>query len=141
MATESLELADKVETPKNTKLDEFNYLDYENYFPQEHEKFLTDMLSTRAYGWKSRARVLMDIGRVSHQLEGLHADLIARCNGSRKSYTRLIEPRDGLRAFLTSLDDEKLGRVCYEQSVDYNSFMKSNDRIGLVEAIIDEMLA
>jgi len=126
---------------QGSDVDDFNYEEYVKYFPVECTESLTRSFSNKLYGWKSRARLILKIAQWSEHVDDLKSRLVELCTGVRTRRPNVITPRDGLRAFINSLAEDKLQLLCNEKSVSYNSFMSTNDKVGLVEAIIDEMLA
>ena len=131
-------------TQDEDSLESFHWHNYAEYLPEDDALFdvMTNMFESKAYGWKSRARLLMKIQVQSDYLSRLKEELVTSVTKerkARKAYTRHIDPREGLRAYLESRSEEALQSLCVQHSVSYKSFMKDNDRTELIEALIDEM--
>lgn len=117
-------------------LQNFDYLEYTQHIPDKIHEALVDMLSNKKYGWKSRARTLLYIEKLTQDIQRVKDSLVEMTTGKRTRGPNKINPRDGLRAFFNSLSEEKLQRACSMYSVNYNSF--AGDKANLIEALCDE---
>lgn len=142
-----LDTSQNMEAPvlAETSLEDFHWTKYAEYLPEDDVAFdvVTAMFDNKSFGWKSRARLVMKIAVQHEFLQRLKEELmtsITKNRKARKAYTRHIDPRQGLRAFLESRDKETLQKLCDEWAVSYKSFMGTNDHTALIEALIDEMV-
>ena len=133
-------VVEKGDTQTDEDLHGFEWTDYTKYFPVQGKEFLTTLFSQQKYGWKSRARLLKRIDGAQIYVERLLEELASVATDERSPRTvKVINPREGLRAYLLSVSLETLQEMSFKYNVSYQSFMKDGDRTELVEALIDEM--
>ncbi|SRR6266704_2208913 len=128
---------------KVSELTGFDYTDYMDITPVEVRESLVDTFSKQVYGWKRKAKILIRLCNAHTHVQDIEQELLEACEGKRADRTPRSKEevaRTKIREFLTSMDADKLERLCVKHSVSYHSFMGSNDKVGLVEALIDEML-
>lgn len=145
MPEETAVLEPEVQKPESSELSTFDYTKYQRYVPAGTEQYFSDVFANRSFGWKRRAEAILRLAHATAEVEKLEAYLIELSQTVPRSHSprgKTIDPRDGLRAFIASLSDEKLLQLCTEKSVSYNSFMPAShpDKAGLIEALCDEML-
>lgn len=144
MSTESVVidetgLVNQDEDETSHDLDNFDYTKYTQYFPDEVKDALTASLQEQKRGWKFQARTLKRIEHWSKIIEGNKADLVEMLTG-RRTRNPFLDARSRLRTVISALDNDRLEQLAVKNDVSYSSFMNTNDKHGLVEAIVDEML-
>lgn len=130
---------------ESSELTSFDHTKYMRYVPAGTEQYYSDVFTNRSFGWKRRAQAVLKLAHHAAEVEKLEAYLVELSNTVPRSHSprgKSIDPRDGLRAFIASLSNEKLQQLCSEKSVSYTSFMPAShpDKSGLIEALCDEML-
>jgi len=130
--------AQVVASEEDTALDlvDFNYLEYTQFMPEDTVEKLTEVLSNKTYGWKTRARILVRIKDYTQTISELQEELSELTLGKR-TRTVKIDPRKGLVAFLNSQNEEYLQRACSKYNVNFASF--ADNREMLLEALADEI--
>ena len=125
---------------QNENVDGFDYQQYVSHFPTELHGHLTEVFSTHAYGWKSRARQVLKIVRGKQEVERLYGDLAAICAQGKIPVSKdpIDRARVSLRVFIASLTEDKVEELCKRVGVSFDSF--SNDPANRIEALIDEMV-
>jgi len=122
----------------------FSFDDYVGITPLEVRPTLYKVFSGQTYGWKRKAKLLMRLSNAHVHVQEIEQQLLDACEGrstTRTPRSKEEVARTKIREFLGSLDGSKLQSLCEKHSVSYLSFTSSNDKVGLVEALIDEMLA
>lgn len=142
MPEESVVLEDTVEETEDFNIEDFDWHNYAQYFPEAVREKLETVFETKRYGWKKTARLLRRIEKWDSYLKELYNELADRADSKlgKPRGPHVIHPRDGLRAGLMALREDALQKLCDEFTVSYNSFMATGDKAGLVEAIMDEMI-
>ncbi len=128
---------------KVSELVNFSFQDYVDITPVELQDGLSKVFAERIYGWKRKAKILMRLSNAHTHVQDIEQELLEACEGKSTNRTPRSKEevaRTKIREFLTSMDADKLERLCVKHSVSYSSFMGSNDKVGLVEALVDEML-
>jgi len=128
---------------KVSELVNFDYSEYMDITPVQVRESLTEVFSKQVYGWKRKAKIVMRLSNAHTHVQDIEQELLEACEGKSTNRTPRSKEevaRTKIREFLTSMDTDKLERLCVKHSVSYSSFMGSNDKVGLVEALVDEML-
>jgi hypothetical protein len=123
-------------------LEEFSFENYAELVPQELYDTLAHVFKTNTYGWKRKARILLRLKRAHQHVAAIEQELSDACGGRKATPVRakVDIAREGIRKFLQTLEDVSLQKLCVKHLVSYNSFMEKNDKTGLMEALVDEML-
>ena len=127
---------------KGHDLDGFIFTDYVEYFPEGTLPFLTKLFTEKNYGWMSRARAVLAIAEAVEHAQNLKDDLSEKCTGIRTRKVLSLDDRvrSDLRKWIEARNEDELRALASARNVSYTSFMASNDKVGLIEAIIDETL-
>ena len=108
--------------------------------PSELHADYTDVVSQAKFGSKSLRLHLYRAWVLSESQKEHVASVVASLTGERAPIDLEKSTRNKNRTFLTSLSNDVLERYCTKYNVSYQSFMNQNDRQGMIEAIVDEML-
>src|SRR5947207_7621447 len=125
---------------KEDVLKDFSYVDYKALVPEGIQESLEKVFTSQVYGWKRKARILLRLDNAHSHVKSIEQELLNACEG--RSTTRTPRSREdiarvSLRNFINSLEEDKLRQLCVRHSVSYDSFINSNDKVGLVEALVD----
>ncbi len=112
-----------------------------NLLPEGFNTTLQAVFTNKPYGWKKRARQVIKIHKQYKYLLRLVDELDQTLNAPRKLRKSTIDPREGLMAFLRTQTDLQITKLCVEYCVSYKSYMNAGDKLGLLEAIAEEMLS
>lgn len=133
------EIVDETVTQEENQVEQvlanFDWANYVQYFPASVASELQEMLSTHAYGWKSKARMLLRIERISKELQTAQVDLANSFVDGRHAKTPEEKAHGAMKRFLATLTESKLQEACVRYNISYNTFMSSNDKAGLIEAL------
>jgi len=135
---------ESTESEKGASLKDFSYSTYRNLAPEEVRDQLEKVFTDQVYGWKRKARILLRLQNAHSWVQDVEQELIEACEGrsvTRQPRSKQEMARTSVRGFLNSLEDNKLEVLCDKHNVSFNSFMSVGDKVGLVEALLDEMLA
>ena len=142
MATETVEF-DEMEETETEVSEEFRWQDHTDLFPAPVETLLMTMLTNQDYGWKRRVRMLERMAELQEKCQEIRETLIQSFTpthrGREKGY-REVELRElrTYRALIGGLSPEALKVLADEKNVSYDSYMKTADREGLFQAILEE---
>lgn len=119
-------------------LDGFVVDTYLHLIPESVRDECVNMLATRAYGWKSRARKLMLAYSFSTRLKELQDEIVESFE-PKERVPRSPEDkvRRGLTALFNSYDAAKLEATCIVYNIQYDPSNTS----AIVEALVDKFLA
>jgi len=128
---------------KDNSLQNFSFEGYKALVPEELHSNLDNVFSKQIYGWKKKARIILRLDSAYSHAKSIEDELTQACEG--RSTARLPRSKEdiartSLRNFINTLQDDKLRLLCVRHSVSYDSFINANDKVGLVEALVDEML-
>ncbi len=129
---------------KENLLKDFSYSAYESIVPEEVREVLAKVFADQVYGWKRKAKIILRLQSAHMRVVEVESELIDACEGrsaARQPRSREDMARVSVRSFLEGLDESKLQRLAEKHWVSYNSFISKNDRVGLIEALVDAMLA
>jgi len=127
---------------KDNSLENFVLDDYKVLIPTELHDMLDTAFSKQIYGWKKKARIVLRLDSAYAHAHSIEAELRDACAGRpsvRQARSKEDIARTSLRNFINTLPEDKVRLLCMRHSVSYDSF--ANDKVGLVEALVDEMLA
>lgn len=131
--------AQDIKEPSDADLANFSYTQYMQFVPEAAKEQAEKLLSEKAYGWKSTARMLKNIERWSIHVETLREELVEKLTGTRTRINTAQIKQNAVRELLSSLEDSALQMLCTQFSVSFTSFMASNDRSGLIETLVEEI--
>ena len=118
----------------------WDYQQYVHLFPLEVSDALVQAFVNQKWGWKRKARLLLDIQKKYADAHTLESTLVTLCGKVHTRMTPAEKLRRGLRQYYTTLTDEQLEKACTRFNVSYNSFMRANDVEGMIESLIDEAI-
>ncbi len=122
-------------------LSNFAWEDYQSFIPIEHKEKLAELFTTQKFGWKTQARRLIQAklhyNMYRQRLDDMVQDITREDKGRGRG---AMTPQSHLKAYLRGLTDTQLQKLCAEKNVSWASFMKSNDKTGLLAALFDEMI-
>lgn len=116
----------------------WDYQEYTHLFPLELSDTLIQEFVKQKWGWKRKARLLLDIQKKYTEAHTLERTLVALCGRVQKQMTPAEKLRRGLRHYYIALTHEQLEKACNRFNVSYTSFMSANDVDGMIESLIDE---
>ncbi len=128
---------------KDNSLENFTFQDHKDLVPVDLHDTLDTVFSKQIYGWKKKARIILRMQSSEAHTKSIEDELRDACEGRSTARTPRSKEdiaRTSLRNFLNTLEEDKLRLLCMKHSVSYDSFTNSNDKVGLVEALVDEML-
>lgn len=151
MAQESVVLEDAVVSSNGTEhsanddeLEGFEFIQYARHFANHPDAtaFLSKLFASRSHGWKRRAHMVLALDRAYKSYKDYTDRVLQVATPDSLNYrgTRKLGPKDHLRKYLESLGEPELQALCEVHDVSYDAFMRTADRDGLLESIMDEMV-
>ncbi len=103
------------------------------------EQFVSEV-SQEKYGHLSLKRSLYQAFKADQRAKAHLMDVQNSLTHERKAIDLETATRNKNRKFLSTLPDDVLEQYCTKYNVSMQSFLSRGDRLGLLEAIVDEML-
>ena len=139
--SEDTAVVEEIEERDNS-LQNFTLEDYKALVPVELHSTLENTFAKQIYGWKKKARIVLRLDSAYAHAHSIENELREACEGRpsvRQARSKEDIARTSLRNFINTLPEDKVRLLCMRHSVSYDSF--ANDKVGLVEALVDEMLS
>lgn len=117
-------------------LESFDYTKYIQFIPDSIRDQTVTMLSTKSYGWKYRAKILLAIEVNHNRVSNLQDELVESFEPrERKSRTPEDKAFSGMRAYLNAYTDEALNTLAQKYNV------QANTRDEVLNAVTKAFLA
>jgi hypothetical protein len=123
------------DTVTENELDTFVYEEYRHLFPEVVKDALEDMLRSKEFGWKSKARMLINIAKLNRRLSNRVNELIESFSDNR-TLSQEDRTRNAFRKYLNSLGDTEFNAYVNKFGVTVTSLKGE-----AVEAIVNIVIA
>lgn len=110
------------------------------YLPTEVAEEAATMLCQEQYGYIGLTDTLRRMVKAYTRFQAHKDSALKAIRRERAEVDITVSTRNKNRNFLASLEDTLLQKYCEKYEVSYASFMATNDKANLIEAILDEML-
>jgi len=138
--TVEVNVEDVKATAEFTPLSEAERVAALKLLPLELAEVAEPLLIERHYGSVTLTKSLRLAINAVERAEKHRQAAVNLLTHERASVDPVSSVRNKNRKFLAMQDEETLKRYCQKYKVSYQSFMASNDKAGLIDAIIDEMI-
>jgi len=108
--------------------------------PEAYREEFSAICGAEKFGHLSLRKALYTAWRLQDRVSAHVNDVLEILTHDRKPIDLETSTRNKNRKFLATLPDDVLVKYCEKYNVSYDSFMSRGDRMGLLEAIVDEMI-